>query len=150
MIAFADTSFVCALHVPLEHSTKAISWYRRKRGEVVISGLVAFEFRQSVRLQVFRHNSDRKIGFDVELADTALAQFDANLQTGAFRVAAIEMADVLDRAERLSSRWTETGGYRSLDVLHIATALHLKADRFLSFDSRQRELAESAGLKVGP
>ena len=150
MIAFADTSFLCALHVPLEHSTKAISWYRRKRGELVISGLVAFEFRQSLRLQVFRHNSDRNIGFDVGRADAALAQFDANLQAGAFRVAAIEMADVLDRAERLSARWTEHGGYRSLDVLHIATAQHLKADRFLSFDSHQRRLAESAGLKVGP
>lgn len=150
MIAFADTSFVCALHVPLEHSTKAISWCRRNRADVVISGLVVCEFRQSVRLQVFRHHSDRNIGFDVGLADIALAQFDANLQAGAFRVAVPEMADVLDRAEQLSLRLTESGGYRSLDVLHVATAQHLKVERFLSFDLHQRKLAEAGGLKVGP
>ncbi len=150
MIAFADISFVCALHVPLAHSAKAVTWYRRKRGTLLISGLVVFEFRQSVRLQVFRHNADRSIGFDAGLADVALAQFDENLQAGAFQLAAIEMADVLDLAERLSVRHTEAGGYRSLDVLHVATAQHLKADRFLTFDASQRELAQAAGLKVGP
>ena len=150
MIAFADTSFLCALHVPLTHSPKAVAWYRRKRGPLLISGLVVFEFRQSVRLQVFRHNADRNVGFDVGLADAALAQFEENLQAGAFQLATIEMADVLDLAERLSARHTEEGGYRSLDVLHVATARHLKADRLLTFDAPQRELAEAVGLKVGP
>lgn len=150
MIAFADTSFVCALHVPLVHSSKAVTWYRRKRGALLISGLVVFEFRQSVRLQVFRHNADRSVGFDVGLGDAALAQFNANLEAGAFQLAAVEMADVLDLAERLSARHTEERGYRSLDMLHVATAQHLKADRFLSFDAQQRELATAAGLKVGP
>ena len=150
MMAFADTSFLCALHVPLVHSSKAAAWYRRKSGTLLVSGLVIFEFRQSVRLQVFRHKSDRNIGFDVGLADAALAQFDANLQAGAFQLVAVEMADVLDLAERLSHRHTEDGGYRSLDVLHVATAQHLKADKLLTFDLQQRQLALAAGLKVGP
>jgi hypothetical protein len=34
--------------------------------------------------------------------------------------------------------------------LHIATSRYLKAERFLSFDAAQRDLAEAEGLKVGP
>ena len=34
------------------------------------------------------------------------------------------------------------------DVLHIATALHLGAREFLTFDRNQKKLAEAEGLKV--
>jgi predicted nucleic acid-binding protein len=43
-----------------------------------------------------------------------------------------------------------TGGHRTLDVLHVATALHLKAREFLTFDGNQAELAKAVGLKVRP
>ncbi len=35
---------------------------------------------------------------------------------------------------------------RSLDAVHIATALDAEADTFLSYDDRQRQGAERAGL----
>jgi predicted nucleic acid-binding protein len=43
-----------------------------------------------------------------------------------------------------------TGGHRSLDVLHVATALHLGAREFLTFDANQRKLALAENLKVKP
>jgi predicted nucleic acid-binding protein len=43
-----------------------------------------------------------------------------------------------------------TGGHRSLDVLHVATALHLGAREFLTFDANQRKLATAEKLKVKP
>jgi predicted nucleic acid-binding protein len=43
-----------------------------------------------------------------------------------------------------------TGGHRSLDVLHVATALHLGAREFLTFDTNQRKLAAAEKLKVKP
>ncbi len=43
-----------------------------------------------------------------------------------------------------------TGGHRSLDVLHVATALHLGAREFLTFDLNQRKLASAEKLKVKP
>ena len=42
------------------------------------------------------------------------------------------------------------GGHRSLDVLHVATALHLGAREFLTFDANQRKLAAAEKLKVKP
>jgi predicted nucleic acid-binding protein len=53
-------------------------------------------------------------------------------------------------AETLSKRHTMTGGHRSLDVLHVATALHLGAREFLTFDANQRKLATAEKLKVKP
>lgn len=39
-------------------------------------------------------------------------------------------------------------GVRTLDSLHVASALELEADAFWTFDGRQAKLAEAAGLKT--
>jgi predicted nucleic acid-binding protein len=39
-------------------------------------------------------------------------------------------------------------GCRTLDILHVACAVHLAVTSFLTFDERQRKLAVRAGLKV--
>ena len=65
-------------------------------------------------------------------------------------LAAAQWPDVLSRAELLSRRHTKTGGHRGLDILHIATALHLDASELLTFDKKQRRLARAAILEVRP
>jgi predicted nucleic acid-binding protein len=52
------------------------------------------------------------------------------------------------RAATKSIQRTAKSGHRTLDVLHVATAVHLGAKEFLSFDIRQKKLARHAGLKV--
>ena len=39
-------------------------------------------------------------------------------------------------------------GVRTLDSLHVACALELKAERFWTFDERQAKLAKAQGLKA--
>ena len=39
-------------------------------------------------------------------------------------------------------------GFRTLDSLHIACALELKAERFWTFDERQAKLARAEGLRT--
>jgi predicted nucleic acid-binding protein len=39
-------------------------------------------------------------------------------------------------------------GTRTLDTLHVAAALELKAERFWTFDDRQAKLAKAVGLKL--
>jgi predicted nucleic acid-binding protein len=55
---------------------------------------------------------------------------------------------VIDEAKRLSAAYTLAGGHRSFDILHAAAAVRLKAERFLTFDRRQKDLAEAVGLTV--
>jgi predicted nucleic acid-binding protein len=58
--------------------------------------------------------------------------------------------EVFLEAERLSAGHSEILGTRSLDVLHVATALVLGARDFLTFDTRQGSLARAAGLRLVP
>jgi predicted nucleic acid-binding protein len=58
--------------------------------------------------------------------------------------------DVQRIAERLSATHTKANGHRALDILHVATAIHLKAEELLSFDNNQRKLAAEEGLGVKP
>jgi len=39
-------------------------------------------------------------------------------------------------------------GVRTLDSLHVACAVELKAERFWTFDERQAKLAKAEGLKT--
>jgi hypothetical protein len=53
-------------------------------------------------------------------------------------------------ASALSKRPSATIGTRSFDILHVAVAKSLRAAEFITFDSRQRLLPTSLGLKVAP
>jgi predicted nucleic acid-binding protein len=64
--------------------------------------------------------------------------------------ATADWADVHRIAERLSAKHTKTDGPRAMDILHVATALHLGAREFLSFDGNQRKLARAEGMKAKP
>lgn len=55
---------------------------------------------------------------------------------------------IFERAHQLSRQTTARLGNRTADLLHVAAALELKAQRLYSFDQNQRELAESVGLTL--
>ena len=80
-----------------------------------------------------------------------LEALQANIVGGLLLIPPVEdWAKVYSLAEELSSQYTIRGGYRSFDVLHVATAIHLKAGRLITFDKPQAALARAAGLKVRP
>jgi predicted nucleic acid-binding protein len=51
-----------------------------------------------------------------------------------------------ETAVSLARQYGSKFGVRTLDSLHVACALELKAERFWTFDERQARLAESVGL----
>jgi predicted nucleic acid-binding protein len=76
--------------------------------------------------------------------------FTDDVTAGRFEIVAIDHAAVLTRTLALTQKHTATTGTRSLDLIHIATALEIEAADFLSFDHRQREAGSAEGLKVIP
>ena len=73
-----------------------------------------------------------------------------NIASGRLIISPVDWAKVHSRADELSARHTMTGGHRSFDILHVATALEAGAREFLTFDEQQGALARAAGLKVKP
>lgn len=53
------------------------------------------------------------------------------------------------RVVHLARSYVSALGVRTLDTLHVACALELRAGRFWTFDERQAKLAEAAGLDTG-
>jgi hypothetical protein len=83
-----------------------------------------------------------------EAMHDALASFDEDLADGRYVAADVLWRATLRRAAEISRAHTTTVGCRTLDVLHVATALELALRNFVTFDRRQQQLARAAGLKV--
>jgi len=150
MIAFPDTSFLCAFYRRQANSPPAAAYFKALPETLHVSGLLVYEIRQSGRFQVWLHARDKTKGYSQADCDRALADLQTDLDTGTLVVASVDWPDVHRLAETLSKRHTIAGGHRSLDVLHVATALHLGAREFLTFDSNQRKLAGAEKFKVKP
>lgn len=148
MIAYPDSSFLCALYRPRMNSQRASAHAAKMTEALHVASPLLFEFRQSTRWQSWLHTKDAGKGFDRPTAQAALAKLQSNIAAGIIVVAAVDWADVASIAERLSAQYTWTEGYRGFDVLHVATALHLGAVEFLTFDAKQKQLAEAEGFLV--
>jgi len=148
MSVFPDTSFLCALYRQQSNSPQAARYFQKMAGPLPVSSLLLFEFRQSTRLQTWLHSKDRAKGFAKTEADKMLAALQSDIAQGGLKVVTPDWADVHVIAERLSARHTSQNGCRGLDVLHVATALHLGVAEFLTFDAQQKNLAAAEGLKA--
>ncbi len=112
------------------------------------SSLLRYEFRQSMQFHVFRQSKDRTQGYPHPVAQAAMAALQSDVKAGALHLAAVDWADVHQRAEHLCLKYTRSGAHRTVDILHVATALHLGANEFLTFDANQKKLAQAEGLMV--
>jgi predicted nucleic acid-binding protein len=101
------------------------------------------EFTNALELRVFH-----KEWAPVE-ARAVREEFVQDLSSGVLRIERLP-DEVFVLARRLSRRHTAKVGTRSLDIIHVASALLLRPDVFYSFDERQRRLAEAEGLTVRP
>jgi len=147
---YPDTSFLCAFYIKQSNSTAAAACAATMKEPLHVTELLQYEFRQSLRFQVWRHTANAREGISSADAQAALSQFSADLASGVAVLAPCAWVDVIHHAEDLSRRHTVQGGYRSFDVLHVATALVLKATTLLTFDAKQSQLALQEGLKVKP
>jgi len=145
---FPETSFLCAIYREQDNSSQADQIRKEIPDPLPVSALVLFEFRQSVRLQVRLHCKNRQLGFGSKEGKAMLRDLQSDLSSGVLTVQPADWAGVFSLAEILSAKHTENGGHRFADILHVATALQLGADTFLTFDANQRDLAEAEGLTV--
>jgi predicted nucleic acid-binding protein len=145
---FTDTSFLCALYRLQDNSERAFSFMEKFKGEIIVSSQVLWEFRQSARFQVFRHQNDKAKGFSKSEAERMIAALTANVKSGSLTLKTVAWPDVHSIAETLSAAYTMKAGHRPMDIIHLATAQHLSLKHFLTFDKNQKKLAQAEGLVV--
>ena len=108
---------------------------------IFLSDLAFLEIVNATKLGIFR----KLLTNDEALK--LLATFESNIKSGPFRVVPTSPL-VWKIAGQLAEAHTAKLGCRTLDILHAANALLLKAELFLTFDQRQRTLAIAAGLNA--
>ena len=147
IVASADTTYVDPsalrrLYVHDDRSRAFCAWRARIRGAVPLTRHGRSEIVNSVSLAVFR----RDIG--QEIADGAIADLDADIGAGRLLLSDVPWRRVFDLAAELSREHTPKLGTRTLDVLHVASALTLGSRTFVTYDDKQAALAKAARLRV--
>jgi predicted nucleic acid-binding protein len=142
MVNATDTSFLFSLYGNDDHTDKAVGWLREHAQALTLTSLNEFELANALRFTEF------KSFLPAGKAEAYWKDYLEDKRLGRVQVASCNLSQVLEEALRLSSLCTLTGGHRSFDILHVASAVVLRADRFLTFDQNQARLARSLGLKV--
>jgi predicted nucleic acid-binding protein len=82
-----------------------------------------------------------------ERAERLNTQFASDRTGGLLREAALPER-AFELCAELARRHGSQIGMRTLDTLHVACALELKAEQFWTFDERQKKLAKTQGMKT--
>lgn len=142
MSAYADTGALVSLYVEDIFSSSATRWLGG-RGDLALTPLHRAEFANALALGVFRRVWTPAASRAVQ------SRFHEDQGTGRFELQPWPDDAWLAAAE-LSHRYSVHLGVRTLDALHVAAALALDCEIFVSFDLRQRRLALAAGLELCP
>jgi len=113
----------------------------KENARVWFTPLLAAECSHAIAKQVFY----RKIS--PAEADTVFDTLWRDRTDGLWLETAIP-ENAFELCAELGRRYGPKLGMRTLDTLHVACALELKADRFWTFDDRQSKLARAVRLKT--
>ena len=141
MKIYLDTSALIKLYI-LETGSVAVDDITAKNATPLpIWDLHIVEFHNALKLKVFRGELD-----EIETLHLTTL-FMARKKAGVYYTPELDRKDHTD----LCIEYTDPSavlGCRSLDIMHVAAATLFKADRFLTFDSRQAKLANKTGLNT--
>lgn len=144
MIVTADASFLVSLYGVDVNTPAARSWMAAIAEPLLLTAALRFETENALRLACFRGRITA-----AELAQ-ALSDIESDLVQGILIKTPLFAELLWDECRRISATRTLATGSRAFDITHVAAAVLLKAETFLSFDGRQRTLAGLVGLRVAP
>jgi predicted nucleic acid-binding protein len=139
--SYFDTSFLVSLYSVDANSALAIRSLRAQKAPMRITAFTEFEFVNALSLRVFRKE------ISTEEAQASRDDFELDLRQAVLQLYPLP-ENVFRRAQGLSRQYTARLGTRAGDLLHVAAALELGSDTFLSFDRQQRKLAQAVKLKL--
>lgn len=113
----------------------------RARQLIWLTPFQKVEITHGLAQKVFRRD------LSTAVADRIYTQLERDCDSGLWLLADLP-AMTLETAAGLGRKHVAALGTRTLDTIHVASALELKATRFWTFDERQAKLAKAVGLKV--
>jgi len=137
---YANTSFAVSLYVSDRHSSATVP-RMALRLQMWLTPLLRAEWIHAIERHVFQKHLSR------HEAEQIYVEFERDRTLGVWiEVAFPESAFAV--CSELGRRYAARLGNRTLDTLHVASALELRAETFWTFDERQAKFARAAGLNT--
>jgi predicted nucleic acid-binding protein len=140
LTTYADTSFLVSLYLEDAHSKQADKMLP-VLADCFLTPLHRAEWFHAIVQHVFRSTISESTAQELERL------FEQDMRTGPWREVAFP-DNAFDLCADIARRYGPKFGMRTLDTLHVACAIELKAERFWTFDERQIKLAKAQGLKT--
>jgi predicted nucleic acid-binding protein len=153
MTPYADTNFYTRVYLQLPESTEADRLLRearqREASPLPLTSLHRVELLNAFQLHVFQSHHSGQSYISARQAALAYGNFRHDIAKSEFlRSVVIPDVELERQFEELSLRRTARHGFRTYDLLHVASALLLGCDTFWSFDTKSAHLAKLEGLKA--
>jgi predicted nucleic acid-binding protein len=139
---YFDTSVLLKLYSAEEDSLRAVALVESYGSPICFGGLQHAELRNALHRKCARKEISRQ-----ELK-RALRNLQSDIDQAVLQPPEINWREVFAEANGLTDKYALSTQCRTLDTLHVATALKLEVASIGTTDERQKSLALKAGLKV--
>jgi hypothetical protein len=140
---YLDTSAFLKLYIREEGSESTQSLVESQSAPLPVWDVLEMEFTNAVWMKAFwKEIAAAEVRRQLDL-------FADRRKRGQYFTPEFSRSKLLERYRSLAAHTVETG-CRTMDVVHVAAALEFETKMLVSFDERQRRLAEIAGLRCQP
>jgi predicted nucleic acid-binding protein len=153
MKVYVDTNFLVRLYLGLPRCDEAVKMLTGRGGRRgwphPVTCLLRFEVLNALSRMVFESGTGGQWRVTPESAAMARADFERDLSEGVFLVRSpLTLEDIAPEFESLVERYTARNGFRTYDLMHVASARTMGCGKFLSFDDKAKSQARLIGLKT--
>jgi predicted nucleic acid-binding protein len=141
-LLYVDTSVIVKLYFKEEYSQAVSIWLKSNDEAIPLTSFHELELTNAIHLKQFRTE------ITPDETRLILSRIEEHEASGVYYRPQLEWSTIFIDAIDLSKKHAAGIGSRSLDILHVACALSISADRFLTLDDRQTKLAALVGLKI--
>ena len=148
MRAYVDANFLVRLYLELPGCEEAVNWLSTRSGRRAwpcpVTWLLRYEVTNAFQRMVFESRNSHQWRVTPESAAMALDDFEQDLADGQFLAQSpLTLEDIEPEYRSLVMRYTPKHGFRTYDVLHVAAALAMGCNKFLSFDEKAKSLSQA-------
>lgn len=153
MKTYADANTLIRLYLDFDGSGQARDLVTaakvRRHWPLPAPPLLLFEVSNGLQRLIFESRAGGQWRVTPEAAAAAWYEFTTHLDQATFlQRSPLELRELEGEVESLVARYTARHGFRTYDIIHVASARALGCLRFLTFDAKARKLAELVGMKT--
>jgi len=153
MKTYVDANALIRLYLDLDGSGQACGLLTaakvRREWPLPVPTLLLFEVSNGLQRLVFESRTGGQWRVTPEAAAAAWYEFTAHLEQAVFlRHSPLTLRELEGEVESLVARYTACHGFRTYDIMHVASAQVLGCSRFLTFDAKARKLAQLVGMQT--